>query len=142
MMMGFRPRFSARTTGPIRRVRTTARIAIKRSGRVGTGRIGRVTDEIAADSVFGKMRVALAMGVRKSLPCVTNLKREPTFDRLESHRRTAAPSLVTSHPDAQNCLLLFLCSTHEPCRHGPYSSFRWSEEPHGGITTVLLRLLT
>ena len=34
------------------------------------------------------------------------------------------------------------CSSDEPCRHGPCSSFRSSEEPHAGFTTVLLRFLT
>ena len=33
------------------------------------------------------------------------------------------------------------CSNDEPCRHGPCCSFRSSEGPHAGFTTVLLRLL-
>jgi hypothetical protein len=34
------------------------------------------------------------------------------------------------------------CSNDEPCRHGPCSSFRSSEEPHSGFTTVVLGCLT
>src|SRR5271166_903702 len=34
------------------------------------------------------------------------------------------------------------CSHDEPCRHGPCSSFRSSEEPHAGFTTVVLGCLT
>jgi hypothetical protein len=34
------------------------------------------------------------------------------------------------------------CSKEEPCRHGPCSSFRSSEEPHAGFTTVVLGSLT
>ena len=34
------------------------------------------------------------------------------------------------------------CSNDEPCRHGSRSSFRSSEAPDAGFTTVLLRLLT
>ncbi len=34
------------------------------------------------------------------------------------------------------------CSNDEPCRHGPCSSFRSSEEPHAGFTTVVLGCLT
>ena len=34
------------------------------------------------------------------------------------------------------------CSKDEPCRHGPCSSFRSSEEPHAGFTTVVLGSLT
>jgi hypothetical protein len=34
------------------------------------------------------------------------------------------------------------CSNDEPCRHGPCSSFRSSEEPHAGFTTVVLGCLS
>jgi hypothetical protein len=34
------------------------------------------------------------------------------------------------------------CSNDEPCRHGPCSSFRSSEERHAGFTTVVLGSLT
>jgi hypothetical protein len=77
-------------------------------------------------------------------------------DRMRSDRsrnQSQFPSFWRAPPNSGSFLGLFpagcakpssslSCSNDEPCRHGPCSSFRSSEEPHAGFTTVVLGCLT
>jgi hypothetical protein len=59
----------------------------------------------------------------------------------ERHQ-TAAPSLVSSHPDAQNCILLCLVPPKSHAGMGLVPRFDRARNPHAGLITSVIGCLT
>ena len=73
------------------------------------------------------------------LGCRFILFRRPVDVR---RHQTAAPSLVSSHPDTQNCILLCLVPPKSHAGMGLVPRFDRARNPHAGFITSVIGCLT
>ena len=107
----------------------------------------------------GTRSITRRLPAGRSNPARRSWKSRKNWIRSRRKRITIRPVRPTSDPAALSIVwraaagvfvastsmrtsISLTCSTDKPCERGPCSSFRSSEEPHAGFTSVLRRFLT